>query len=38
MIELDLYRQQMTQIRASIVEAGESLNVAGLKEQLLELH
>ena len=38
MIELDLYRQQMTQIRASIAEAGESLNVAGLKEQLLELH
>ena len=37
-IELDLYRQQMTQIRASIAEAGESLNVAGLKEQLLELH
>ena len=32
MIELDLYRQQMTQIRASIAEAGESLNVAGLKE------
>ena len=38
MIELDLYRQQMTQIRASIAEAGELLNVAGLKEQLLELH
>ena len=38
MIELDLYRQQMTQIRASIAEAGESLNVAGLKEQLRTRH
>ena len=38
MIELDLYRQQMTQIRASIAEAGESLNVAGLKEQLRTNH
>ncbi|HIU15993.1 MAG TPA: peptide chain release factor 2 [Candidatus Ventricola intestinavium] len=38
MIELDLYRQQLAQIRESIVEAGESLNIAGLKEQLLELH
>ena len=38
MIELDTYRQQLGQIRGSIAELGESLNVNGLKEQLMELH
>ena len=38
MIELDLYRQKLAQIRDSIAEAGTSLNVEGLKEQLMELH
>ncbi|MBQ8130073.1 MAG: peptide chain release factor 2 [Clostridia bacterium] len=38
MIELEGYRQELAQIRESIVEAGESLNIAGLKEQLAELH
>ncbi len=38
MIELDAYRQQLTQIRGSIAEVGEALNIPGLKEQLLELH
>ncbi|MBR1407663.1 MAG: peptide chain release factor 2 [Clostridia bacterium] len=38
MIELEGYRQELAKIRESIVEAGESLNIAGLKEQLAELH
>ena len=37
MIELDLYKQKMNQIREAIAEAGASLNIETLKEQLMEL-
>ena len=37
MIELDLYKQKMGQIREAIAEAGTSLNIDTLKEQLMEL-
>ncbi len=37
MIELDLYKQKMGQIRSDIAEAGTSLNIEGLKEQHMEL-
>ena len=37
MIELDAYRQQLGQIREKIAELGQSLNIEGLKEQLMEL-
>ena len=38
MIELDEYRLELAKIRERIVEAGESLNVPQLGEQLAELH
>ena len=38
MIELDSYRQQLTQIRENIAKVGEALNIEGLKEQLMELN
>ena len=38
MIELDLYKQKMTQIRENIAEAGNSLNIETLREQLMELN
>ena len=38
MIELDTYRQQLGQIRASITEVGGALNIESLKEQQMELH
>ena len=38
MIELDLYRQQLGQIRESIAKLSEALNIESLKEQLMELN
>ena len=38
MIELEEYRLELGKIRERIVEAGQSLNIEGLKEQLAELH
>ena len=38
MIELDSYRQQLSQIRESIAKVGEALNIEGLREQLMELN
>ena len=38
MIELDSYRQLLSQIRENIAKVGEALNIEGLKEQLMELN
>ena len=38
MIELDLYRQQLAQIRENIDKVGVALNIESLREQLMELN